>query len=297
MPDENDMKDDKPRGGRIRRAWRLEAISSARVRALVRLGVVLVALAIFVIVPGYIALQPSFVQRYSGLDTQHRTWSTSAHAAVACQQCHIAPRPLDQTLYAARMVGEFYLSIVMPNRQPQLYPVPVNAACQNCHTDLRTVSPSGDLNIPHLAHVAVLKMQCVKCHAYLVHARNSEGTNKPRMVTCLTCHNGTVAKNSCSTCHTNKAIPPSHKAANWTIVHPLMQSKIDCKPCHAWTTNWCADCHSRRPRDHAGDWRTQHGKQVAAHRNCEACHQAAFCIRCHGVVPQLNFNPALQLVK
>ena len=117
------------------------------------------------------------------------------------------------------------------------------------------------------------------------------------MKACLTCHDGRTAKNSCSTCHTNKAIPASHQAANWRIVHAQMQAKIDCKPCHAWTTNWCADCHSRRPRDHTATWRTTHGQQVKVHRNCEACHQAPFCINCHGAVPQLNFNPALQLVK
>ena len=297
MPDSNDMKDEKPRGGRLGRAWRMENISNRRTRALARLGVVALVIVVLVVIPGYIATRPSFVQRYSNLNPEYKTWSTSVHANVPCQRCHVAPQPLDQTLYAARMVGEFYLSLVTPNRQPQLYPKPTNDACQSCHIDLRTVSPSGDLNIPHRAHITVLKMQCVKCHAYLVHAKSPEGSNKPRMATCLTCHNGKLAKNSCSTCHTNKAIPPSHQAPNWTIVHPQMQSKIDCKPCHAWTANWCADCHSRRPRDHTADWRTQHGKQVAIHRNCEACHQAAFCSRCHGVVPQLNFNPALQLVK
>ena len=101
---------------------------------------------------------------------------------------------------------------------------------------------------------------------------------------------------SCSTCHTAKAIPPSHKAADWTAVHAQMQSKVDCKPCHSWTTNWCADCHSHRPRDHGPDWRAKHGDQVKAHRNCEACHAAAFCVRCHGEVPQTNFNPALRVV-
>ena len=76
-----------------------------------------------------------------------------------------------------------------------------------------------------------------------------------------------------------------------------MQAKLNCVPCHGWTTNWCADCHSRRPRDHTADWRKTHGQAVAAHRNCEACHTADFCIKCHGAVPQQNFNPALKLVQ
>ena len=296
MPDEKDMTQKRTWGDSLKRAWRMEHVSGRR-RLLVRAGVVAVVLLAFVIVPGYVALQPSFIQRYPNLAPEYQTWSGSVHAQVPCQRCHISPQPLAQAGYAARMLGEFYVSLVMPNRRPALYPSPGNDACQSCHIDLRTVSPSGDLNIPHRAHVTVLKMRCVKCHAYLVHQASPEGKHTPRMAMCLTCHNGSLAKNSCSTCHTNKAIPASHQASDWRIVHPQMQSKIDCKSCHAWTTNWCADCHSRRPRDHTADWRVKHGAQVKLHRNCEACHTAAFCIRCHGAVPQLNFNPALQLVK
>jgi hypothetical protein len=297
VSDEKARTEKKPRGGAIGRAWRMEGISSGRTRLFVRLGVVALLLAIFVFVPMYIALQPSFVERYPNLAARHTTWTTSVHASVPCQRCHVSPKPLAQAAYAVRMLGEFYVSFVARDRQPDLYPVPTNAACESCHSDLRTVSPKGDLNIPHRAHVNVLKMECVRCHKYLVHVESPEGKHTPTMAGCLTCHNGKLAKNSCSTCHTAKAIPESHKAADWTAVHAQMQGKVDCKPCHAWTKNWCADCHSRRPRDHAADWRTKHGEQVKTHRNCEACHQAAFCVRCHGEVPQLNFNPALQPVK
>jgi hypothetical protein len=296
LPDEDDIKHKRTLGDSVKRAWRMERLSARR-RLAVRLGVIALVLLVLVVLPGYIATQPTFVQRYPNLNPEYKTWSVSVHAQVPCQRCHISPQPAAQAFYAVRMLGEFYVSMVIPNRQPQLYPVPTNDACQSCHIDLRTVSPSGDLNIPHRAHVEVLKMQCVKCHVYLVHEASPEGKHTPRMATCLTCHNGNLAKNSCSTCHTNKAIPASHQAANWRIIHPQMQAKIDCKSCHAWTTNWCADCHSRRPRDHTVSWRTTHGAQVKLHRNCEACHQAAFCIRCHGALPMLNFNPALQLVK
>lgn len=297
MPDEIDTQEQKPRVSIIGRAWRMEWISSPRLRVFARVGVVALVVTLLVLIPGYIALQPAFVQRYANLSPAHSTWSTSVHAQVSCQQCHVSPRPTAQAAYAARMIGEFYLSLVARNRTPEIYSRPTNAACESCHIDLRTVSPRGDLNIPHRAHVSVLKMECVKCHQYLVHEKSPEGKHTPTMASCLTCHDGKLAKNSCSTCHTAKAIPDSHKAANWTAVHAQMQDKVDCKPCHAWTENWCADCHARRPRDHGPDWRAKHGDQVKKHRNCEACHQAAFCVRCHGEVPQTNFNPALQVVR
>ena len=48
---------------------------------------------------------------------------------------------------------------------------------------------------------------------------------------------------------------------------------------------------------YTGNRGTAHGAAVKLHRGCEACHAAPFCTRCHGVVPKLNFDPALKLVK
>jgi uncharacterized Fe-S cluster protein YjdI len=57
------------------------------------------------------------------------------------------------------------------------------------------------------------------------------------------------------------------------------------------------DCHADRPQSHGDDWRAVHGERVAEHRSCEACHIGAFCVRCHGEVPRLNYDPALELVE
>jgi len=274
-----------------------QGMTPTRRRLFVRLALVVVVLVVFAVIPGRIATQAKFMQRYSHYSAQYTTWSTSVHAQVACQRCHVAPGFIPQAVYDARMLGEFYISIVAPARQPRLLSTPTNAACLSCHYDLRTVSPSGDLNIPHRAHVQVLKLDCAKCHIYLVHELSPEGKHTPRMATCLTCHDGKQAKSACSTCHTNKRIPENHRQTDWIVIHPQMQSKVDCTQCHQWTENWCAQCHSRRPRSHTADWRSKHALQVKMHRNCEACHTSAFCIRCHGVLPKLNFNPDITLVK
>ena len=275
--------------------WR--SMTAGRRRFIVRAAIAAGLIVLLAIVPAYIASQPGFMRRYSHFAPEYQTWATSVHAQVACQSCHVAPNVFAQAAYSARMLGEFYLSIVNPSRQPALFPKPTNAACQSCHADLRTVSPSGDLNIPHRAHVSVLKLECVKCHGYLVHTKNSAGKHTPSMATCLTCHDGRQAKNACSTCHTNKRLPENHRAANWVVVHPQMQAQVDCKSCHQWTADWCAKCHATRPKSHTADWRTKHAQQVKTRRNCEACHEAAFCTKCHGEVPQLNFDPSLKLVK
>lgn len=255
------------------------------------------ALVLLIVVPGYMASRPQFFQRYPSLEREYATWSTSAHAQSACAQCHIPPNGVDQLRYRIRMTTEFYLSLALPAREPEVFATPTSGACRVCHVDLRTVSPAGDVKIPHLQHVDQLKIDCVECHTDLIHTTNPRGTHHPTMVGCMTCHDGKKAPNDCASCHTEKGFPLSHRSPDWVIVHPDRQKGGKCTQCHKWTANWCAQCHAKRPRSHVANWRTVHGEQVKVRRNCEACHEAEFCIRCHGVVPKLNFDPKLQKVQ
>lgn len=274
----------------LSRAWNRLGRRSKFRRALVAAVGVLAVLAVFVALPSYIASQPDFLGHYPDMKMQHDTWTTSVHANVPCEGCHVSPNLFAQGVWYVRMAGEFYLSVI-PGRDPQLLSKPTNDSCLQCHSDLRTVSPSGDLNIPHRAHVEVVKVQCVVCHKYLVHEKSPEGKNKPAMATCLTCHNGVTAKNNCSACHRNKALPPTHQAADWIFIHPTKVGVIDCAQCHKWTaTNYCAKCHSTRPRSHTATWRSDHGARALAHRDCEVCHQRSFCIHCHGQFPTANLG-------
>jgi hypothetical protein len=271
-------------------------MSAGRRAALRAAGIVALLLLVFVALPAVIATQPGFMQRYPSLKVEYSTWAASAnHKGVACQRCHVAPDAFAQTAYGLTMASQFYVSIVDPNAAPPAFQKPTIAACSSCHRTLITTTPKGDLKIPHRAHVDVLKIECATCHQYLVHQLSPEGGHTPTMAACLKCHNGQIAKNACATCHTNKATPASHSAPDWDIVHAQKQTP-ECAKCHGWTQHWCTDCHSRRPTSHGPDWRTVHGAAVKVHRNCEACHTGAFCITCHGDVPQLNFNPALKLV-
>jgi hypothetical protein len=263
---------------------------------IIGLAIVAVLLAVLVVAPGYVSMQPSFLERYARMDVKYKSWTQSVHAKVACQSCHVKPDRLSQMAFQGRMLGEFYLSIVSPGREPSLFAQPTNEACASCHMDLRTVSPAGDLNIPHRAHVSVLKLKCIECHRYLVHDVSPEGKHTPPMTACLRCHDGKTAKNACSACHTNKVEPLTHRAPDWLEVHGS-RATSDCNRCHAWTQHWCSECHSRRPRSHATGWRTAHGAAVKKERDCEACHAASFCVRCHGELPQTNFDPALKLVR
>lgn len=199
------------------------------------LGVV--ALVVFIVgfaTPAYVASQSDFFRRYPVTQKYWSTWSRSTHAEVGCSNCHIPPDRLSQTTYTIQMLGEFYLSALVPGRSPKVFRRPTNAACESCHGTNRAASPSGDLKIPHRAHVVVLKLQCVTCHKYAVHFKNPEGSHAPRMQTCLGCHNGRRAKSACVTCHKKKSVPVGHRTADWLIIHPGQQDKMNCKGCHGW---------------------------------------------------------------
>ncbi len=274
-----------------------ELVQNIRGRSLlVRLAIAVVAITVFVLIPAYIATRPAFMERYPSTEVQYESWTTSVHAQVNCQSCHIPPNTAAQAGYSLRMVGQFYLQALPISQNPDLLKTPGDPACSSCHIDLRAVSPSGDLNIPHKAHVDELKIACIECHEFLVHETNPQGEHTPTMERCLKCHDGKTAKDECEACHNEKGAPLSHKATDWKIIHPDKQQEEDCESCHKWTENWCAQCHSTRPRSHAVDWRATHRDAVKQHRSCEACHEGSFCEKCHGLVPQLNFDSALKLV-
>lgn len=260
-------------------------------------GLCVVMVTLTILGPGYVASQPSFLERFVNTQTFVRTWRSSTHAEVTCQSCHVRPTVVSQLAHNTRMVAEFYLSIISVGRNPAIFGKPPNASCENCHEANRTVSPSGDLRIPHRAHVKVLKLRCIHCHGYVVHSTNPEGTHTPRMATCLVCHDGKQAKNACTACHKKKTFPVSHRSPKWLIVHPAQQKKINCKECHGWVSKWCRECHTRRPRSHTDKWRSAHKVKVAKRRNCEACHKPNFCVRCHGETPALNRRQAPKFVE
>jgi len=272
-------------------------VQAGRRRTLVRAGVVVLLIGVFVVLPIYISTLPQFYSKLDAASDEHATWAKSTHAESSCEACHVAPGFLSQLGHRVRALGAVYLFPVSRKQLPKSFTTPTNGACVGCHITLRAVSPKGDLQIPHRAHVTVLKMDCVQCHNYLVHEKSAEGKHTPPMSGCLTCHDGETADNACTSCHTAKAAPESHKAKDWTIVHAEKSADPECAKCHAWTKNWCADCHARRPRSHTKDWRATHGDGIATRRNCEACHEAAFCERCHGELPKLNYDPALKLVQ
>ena len=236
------------------------------------------------VLPVYSTLQPAYYERYPELRVRMENWRNSTHARVPCSGCHVDPGPVAFLKFAAKSIPAFYSQLVQGPRPQNLLSVPDRLACQKCHTSYRQVSPSGDLLIPHRAHVEVLKINCPVCHKNLVHSVNTRGFNSPEMATCLNlCHDGVKATNQCVKCHTRKEAPQSHLNKDWLTIHPTKVNSVNCGQCHAWSPNYCKQCHSKRPASHVGNWKLLHAARAKARgtKGCLFCHGAVFCKKCH----------------
>jgi hypothetical protein len=186
--------------------------------------------------------------------------------------------------FAAQSVPAFYSQVLQGPNDTNLLGAPDRTGCQKCHTSYRSVAPSGDLLIPHRAHVEVLKMECVTCHQDLVHSINRHGFNRPEMEGCLElCHDGETASNACIDCHTRKHTPETHAQADWLQVHGDAAQSQDCGSCHDWTPGYCAECHEKRPASHVGNWKSGHAESARLRGDgCTVCHGGeGFCNECH----------------
>ena len=244
-----------------------------------------VAAVVALVLPVFSTLQPGYYERYPSLRVRMANWRLSTHSKMSCEACHVDPGAAGYLAFAAKSIPSFYSQLMYGPKAANLLSAPSSAACEKCHTIYRQVSPNGDLLIPHRAHVEVLEISCATCHKSLVHSANSQGFNKPEMATCLrTCHNAKQATDQCTKCHTRKEVPENHKQADWLDTHAAKMDSADCGKCHAWSPDFCSECHAKRPASHAGNFKQTHQVRVAARgtKGCDFCHaERTFCKECH----------------
>jgi hypothetical protein len=210
-------------------------------------------------------------------------WRTSTHAKIECWECHVEPGAVGFLVFSVKAFPAYYSQLVRGPSEENLFTTPDRDACQRCHTTFRDVSSSGDLLMPHKAHVDALDINCPVCHEELVHVVSEQGRNTPEMEICLECHDGEQASAECQACHTRKNVPEDHLREDWLEVHADMVDVVDCGECHAWSPDYCADCHAERPASHAGNWKKDH-QYPALERGpsgCLTCHTEENCKECH----------------
>lgn len=246
------------------------------------LATVLVVLA--VVVPVVSVLRPEYYDRFPEIKLRMTHWATSTHSRIPCGDCHIGPGVGGLVSFTVETIPKFYSQLAQGPDETNLLKPPARVACQKCHTSYRSVAPSGDLLIPHRAHVEVLGLECVVCHKDLVHTMNRRGFNRPEMELCLAqCHDGDTATNECVKCHTRKQTPETHLASDWLQTHGSRAAFEDCDQCHDWTPGYCAECHEKRPASHVGNWKSAHAAPALERgEGCVVCHGGEeYCKQCH----------------
>ncbi|MHB1404931.1 MAG: cytochrome c3 family protein [Desulfitobacteriaceae bacterium] len=202
---------------------------------------------------------PSFCGSCHEMNPEYATWQASAHDKIACVKCHIEPGIMPLVKDKVEALNQVFEHVTKRYYLPLEIKKPIpNSVCESCHTEARTITPSGDIKIPHDKHLAQ-GIACVTCHSGVAHGTISERQvtidgnferwnstlGRQNMVSsfrtldmnqCLECHKERKAPQECKTCHTKIVPPPSHQTPAWVQngVHgqEAFQSTTQCNKCH-----------------------------------------------------------------
>jgi hypothetical protein len=160
--------------------------------------------------------------------------------------------------------------------------------CFSCHSLSKGAKASGECGVCHLKGLD-LRPASHKIGDWLTrHGPIAKVDHKP----CALCHR----EDFCRGCH---GLEMPH-APDWARVqssHAAVARKDHrvCARCHSGTDDVCAKCH-RKGYDHHRTYDPNKGPWVAQHSAgatrtgapiCYECHEAAFCVPCHGAAPGL----------
>jgi hypothetical protein len=188
------------------------------------------------------------------------------------------------------------------------------SACETCHpgfdstvqkTPAAVVFPQANLIFDHTLHVKTWKIDCQACHGSFEGVHLATRQQLPKMVTCLACHDGKYATESCAACHPAQ---PSGRL-ELTFVSGLLRPTqgnpfgMDHGPRFEFNHGtqaatrpmMCMECHAQRECDachdafqkplavHPNDFITLHPLQARQQtQRCESCHRhQSFCVACH----------------
>lgn len=230
----------------------------------------------------------------------YAAWEVSSHSRVDCLQCH-------QEVNLVPVMGRYATGRYRRPIEARAVP---DATCRGCHTPSREVTPPSGLETNHAGHLEQ-GIPCARCHTDAAHPEKVAVTAvatatgvasriplaRVPMDRCLSCHNGTMAPKTCTTCHPDKGAPASHLAAGWETGHgrSARQDLAGCNSCHQYDpsrqarfepgsgpgdlvtfareTPFCADCHVRRPVTHRSGFVVYHsGRAGEGGDGCLICH-------------------------
>lgn len=211
------------------------------------------------------------------------TWQVSSHSKIACIQCH-AEIKAAHFVQLIHYTKKYYLPIQVKE------PVP-NSICENCHSQNRTVTPRGDLIIPHQKHEKE-GIACTTCHIGVTHGKIAERqetidgdfsrwddvTGRQNMAwqyktmsmtECLDCHKDKNGPQDCESCHSRIMPPVSHQSKEWVQngLHgqDALKNLDSCNECHSYSMSLV---------------RVQNDDKVISYARSNS-----FCVQCHSKKP------------
>lgn len=130
---------------------------------------------------------------------------------VICLSCHA--RQSSIPMWSASQIHPEKVSCVDCHaKQGQLFPrlfyadERVNNNCLGCHKPITAseMEEAHHMKIAHKLHIEESKLMCIDCHRNIAHEKLEAGTNRPRRLTCMECHEGAIAggPDACMKCHT-----------------------------------------------------------------------------------------------
>ncbi|MEW9052372.1 MAG: NapC/NirT family cytochrome c [Neobacillus sp.] len=206
---------------------------------------------------------------------QYYTLKASSHSEVECASCHVEPGVENYAKAKANGVVELYKkqtdTYLAPIKMPNLIP---DESCERCHNmNARSVTPSGDLIIPHDKHKEK-GIECVQCHSGTAHGEISDRKvtyksdygkwnenvgamlmsdkkyTSPKMETCMNCHELQKAPLECTACHESTMVPDDHKTEKFKAgehgkIQPDELQK--CEKCHSYMSTEEYDLFKEEP--------------------------------------------------
>lgn len=179
------------------------------------IGMIVVPAGVLVVLAGasmWWTSQPSFCNRCHPMEPYVRSWEASSHAEVNCEECHLQPGTIafiGGKLASLQVVVDYFHGNF---RDESFNAVVSNASCLECHADIENRQLVSDqIKVDH-AGIIRLGSKCMSCHSTVAHGDVTPFGSRttPTMATCFTCHDGTVAPTTCTTCHLpgDKRLPP-----------------------------------------------------------------------------------------
>jgi hypothetical protein len=266
-----------------------------RQRVILAVAVVLGVLALAVAVD-LVTASPRVCASCHEMAPRTQAWEKSAHAQTSCVKCHQPPTEwyqLPQRLVGrAKLLGHDVKTHVKGDytdpvdaRVPGTAPVQ-DEVCLQCHDVNRKATSGFRILIDHAAH-AKRNGSCVSCHVRTAHPVETRGNAMSLMSQCFTCH-GTAeqpkASADCRVCHPAdyELLPKSHDTPTWKKREHGVVAKADpkqCEMCH--NKAFCYNCHGLQMPHPAGWAKGSAGHAATAQLN------RAVCTQCHGSRPDM----------